>query len=70
MNEKFILNPTDYTQEEWYKMFMGAVETNHNLQSKIDKTIEFVEEYKKQWVENDEVVNDMNNLENILKEDK
>mgnify|MGYP006988909261 CR=1 FL=1 len=47
MNEKFILKPTDYTQEEWYEMFMGAVETNHKLQSKIDKAIEFINSQKK-----------------------
>lgn len=73
---KEIFNSTDY-----FKKLEEVIDKQNNynkelelklnhLQSKIDKAIEFVEEYKKQWVENDEVVNDMNNLGNILKEDK
>ena len=44
MNEKFILNPTNYTQEEWYEMYTTAVEAYQNLHYRIDKANELLEE--------------------------
>ena len=46
-NNGFILKPEMYSQEEWYKMFMKSIETINNLQSKIDKAIEYVERVQK-----------------------
>lgn len=44
---------------------------NKNLQQRIDKAIEYIEDYKDQWCRNDEVTSDMNDLSSILKgEDK
>lgn len=43
-NNGFILKPEMYNQEEWCKMFMKSIETINNLQSKIDKANEILEE--------------------------
>lgn len=37
------------------------------LQERINKAIEFIADYKDQWIRNDEVVDDMNELLSILK---
>lgn len=70
MNEKFILNPTDYTQEEWHKMFMGAVETNHKLQSKIDKAFELLQLLHYKFKDEDSIHNEIEDIQKVLKEDK
>lgn len=44
-NNGFILKPEMYNQEEWCKMFMKSIETINNLQSKIDKAIEYIEKF-------------------------
>lgn len=42
-NNGFILKPEMFNQKEWYEMFMKSIETINNLQSKIDKAIEYIE---------------------------
>ncbi len=67
-NNGFILKPEMYNQEEWCKMFMKSIETINNLQSKIDKAIEYLEEKYSSYAEEDEMQKD--ELLDILKEDK
>ena len=70
-NNGFILKPEMYSQQEWYKMFMGAVETNHNLQSKIDKAINKIENIKMMAeFDNCKVNMILYEVQEILEEDK
>lgn len=54
-----------------YNMLRHIEDIILNLQQRIDKAIEYIDDYKDQWCRNDEVISDMNDLLSILKgEDK
>lgn len=69
MNDRKIAGVKVFVSNETYDEYKGTLQEQiNNLQSKIDKAIEYLEEKYSSYAEEDEMQKD--ELLNILKEDK
>ncbi len=73
MEDKFVVTPDSFTQEQWCEMYVKIVEYAQELKLKIDKSIDILGQYKhlsspteKQALEQEEIVS---NAYDILKKE-